>query len=99
MDTSAHEEPWGAEDNGDDEDAGEDVLLISAIEIVLHPRSEPAAIAARHRLLFRFLASTSVRNKETFWDPNINQNMAKFKKKINNFIKFPKKKFFFFANT
>lgn len=41
--TSGGEEPGDAEDGGDDGDARDDVLLVAAVEVVVHPRSESAA--------------------------------------------------------
>lgn len=42
-DTAIHENPRGSEDDAEDGHANEDVLLVAAIEIVFHPRSEPSS--------------------------------------------------------
>lgn len=41
--TAIHENPRGSEDDAEDGHANEDVLLVAAVEIVFHPRSEPSS--------------------------------------------------------
>jgi len=59
--SSGHEVPRDAEDGGEDGDAGEDVLLLSTVQVVLHPRAETPAAGTRglasHRRRFGSVAA------------------------------------------
>lgn len=50
--TSIHEEPGSTEDDGDDGDAGQDVLLVAAVQIAFHPRPEAACSTSTVGLCF-----------------------------------------------
>lgn len=44
---SRHEVPWDAEDGSEDGDAGDDVLLLATVKVVLHPRADTPAAGIR----------------------------------------------------
>lgn len=56
--TSVHEVPGNGEDGADKNDAGHDVLLVAAVQVVLHPR--PKALSCRCATAFGVAAHVAL---------------------------------------